>query len=281
MARTVADAALLLSALASADSGDPATTVAGRRQPDYTQALDPDGVRGARIGVIRNRLFGNNPAADAATESAIGLLGQRGAVIIDPAPVPTLGQFDGSELDVLQYEFKADLPRFFDWWGPTAPVRTLSDVIQFNEAHASQELRYFGQELMKMSDAKGPLSSAAYRQALEKNRRLARTEGIDATMTRFRLDALLAPTGGPAWLTDPVNGDSGTASQPGPSTVAAVAGYPHITVPMGLDHGLPLGLSFIGRAWSEATLIRIAYAFEQATHARRPPAFAATADLSR
>jgi amidase len=280
LTRTVADAALLLSALAAPDADDSATTVGGRQQSDYTRALDPNGLRGARIGVIRNRLFGNNAAADALAERAITLLRERGAVIVDPAPVTTLGQFDDSELEVLQSEFKADLVRFFDWWGPTAPLRTLADIIRFNDSHAQQELRYFGQELMKASDAKGPLSSPSYRQALAKNQRLSRVEGLDATMTKLTLDALLAPTGGPAWLTDLVNGDSGTASQPGPSTVAAVAGYPHITVPVGFERGLPIGLSFIGRAWSEATLIRIAYGFEQATHARRPPRFAATADVS-
>jgi amidase len=281
MSRTVADAALLLTVLASADAADDATTVPARRQADYTQSLDPAALRGARIGVVRNRLFGNSPAADAAAERAIALLRDRGAIVVDPAPIVTLGQFDESELAVLQFEFKADLPRFFSWWGPTAPARALADVIRFNQAHAAEELRYFGQELMTMSEGKGPLSSVEYRQALARNHRLSRVDGIDATMTKFRLDALVAPTGGPAWLTDLVSGDSGTASQPGPSTVAAVAGYPHITVPMGFDRGLPLGLSFIGRAWSEPTLIRIAYAFEQATHARRPPTFAPTADLSR
>jgi amidase len=281
MSRTVADAALLLTVLASPDADDDVTTVPARRQADYTQSLDAAGLRGARIGVVRNRVFGNSPAADAAAEHAITLLRDRGAIVVDPAPIATLGQFDETELTVLLFEFKADLPRFFEWWGPAAPARTLADVIRFNEAHAADELRYFGQELMTMSEGKGPLSSAEYRQALAKNQRLARADGIDATMTKFRLDALVAPTGGPAWLTDLVSGNSGTASQPGPAGVAAVAGYPHITVPMGFDRGLPLGLSFIGRAWSEATLIRIAYAFEQATHARRPPTFAPTADLSR
>jgi amidase len=281
LSRTVADAALLLTVLASPDAADDVTTVPARPQADYTQSLDPAGLRGARIGVVRNRLFGNSPPADAEAERAIALLRDRGAIVVDPAPIVTLGQFDETELKVLQFEFKADLPRFFSWWGPTAPARALADVIRFNEAHAAEELRYFGQELMTMSEGKGPLSSVEYRQALAKNQRLSRADGIDATMTKFRLDALVAPTGGPAWLTDLVNGDSGTASQPGPSTVAAVAGYPHITVPMGSDRGLPLGLSFIGRAWSEATLIRIAYGFEQATHARRPPTFAQTADLSR
>ena len=165
--------------------------------------------------------------------------------------------------------------------GPGAPLKNLAVLIAYNTAHASTELRYFGQELVQQANAKGPLTESAYTQALAKNRRLAATDGIDAVMTANRLDALVAPTGGPAWLIDLVNGDSGTASMPGPSTVTSVAGYPHITVPMGFDHGLPVGISFFGRAWSEATLIRLAYAYEQATHHRRPPAFATSADLSR
>jgi amidase len=281
MTRTVADAAALLGVLAAPDPADPSTVSSARPTIDYTRSLDPDGLRGARIGVVRNRLFGSNPAADALADSAIKSMKDRGAVIVDPANIPDLEQIDPSELEVLLYEFKADLPKFFDWWGPTAPMRSLDDVIAFNNAHRAEELPYFGQELMLQSKDRGPLSDAKYRDALEKARRLAGAAGIDAVMTRNRLDALVAPTGGPAWLTDLVNGDSGTASTPAPSTVAAVAGYPHITVPMGFDHGLPVGISFFGRAWSEATLIRLAYAYEQATHHRRPPTFAPTADLSR
>jgi amidase len=281
MARSVADAAALLTVLAAPDPADRSTAVRTRRQPDYTQSLDRDGLRGARIGVVRNRLFGTNPAADALANAAIAAMKARGAVIVDPANIPTLGQFDDSEFEVLLYEFKADLPRFFEWWGPTAPLHSLSDLIAFNNAHAAEELRYFGQEIVAMADSKGPLTDAAYRNALAKNHRLAGAEGIDAVMLKYRLDALIAPTGGPAWLIDLVNGDGGTASAPGPSTVAAVAGYPHITVPMGFDRGLPVGLSFFGRAWSEATLIRLAFAYEQATHHRAPPTFAPAADLGR
>ena len=281
MARSVADAAALLTVLAAADPADSATAVRARVQSDYTKALDPEGLRGARIGVVRNRLFGSSPAADALANAAIAVMKTRGAVIVDPANIPSLGQFDDSEFEVLLYEFKADLPRFFDWWGPAAPVHNLDELIAFNNAHAPDELRYFGQEIVAMAAAKGSLTDAAYRNALAKNHRLARTEGIDLVMTRNRLDALVAPTGGPAWLIDLVNGDGGTASAPGPSTVAAVAGYPHVTVPMGFDHGLPVGISFFGRAWSEATLIKLAYAYEQATRHRKPPAFAPTADLLR
>jgi len=171
------------------------------------------------------------------------------------------------------------LPKYLQWLGPQAPVRSLADLIAFNRGHAREELLYFGQEIMEQAEAKKTLTSPDYVAALAKNHRLSRVEGIDAVMRQHRLDALVAPTGGPAWLTDLVNGDSGTASTPGPSTVAAVAGYPHITVPMGFYRGLPLGLSFFGTAWSEPTLIRIAYAFEQATHHRKPPTFAPTADF--
>ncbi len=281
MARSVADLAALLTVLAAPDPSDAVTITAARRQADYTQALDPNGLRGARIGIVRNRLFGSHAATDTLANAAIEVLRKQGATIVDPANIPTLGQFDDSEFEVLLYEFKADIPTFFEWWGAGAPLHTLADLIAYNTAHAATELPHFGQELVLQANAKGPLTDAAYTQALAKNRRLAATEGIDAVMTEHRLDALVAPTGGPAWLIDLVNGDSGTATIPGPSTVTSVAGYPHITVPMGFDHGLPVGISFFGRAWSEATLITLAYAYEQATRHRRPPTFAATADLTR
>ena len=281
MARSVADLAALLTVLAAPDPSDAVTITAARRQADYTQALDPNGLRGARIGIVRNRLFGSHAATDTLANAAIEVLRKQGATIVDPANIPTLGQFDDSEFEVLLYEFKADIPTFFEWWGAGAPLHTLADLIAYNTAHAATELPHFGQELVLQANAKGPLTDAAYTQALAKNRRLAATEGIDAVMTEHRLDALVAPTGGPAWLIDLVNGDSGTATIPGPSTVTSVAGYPHITVPMGFDHGLPVGISFFGRAWSEATLIRLAYAYEQATRHRRPPTFAPTADVTR
>ena len=162
-----------------------------------------------------------------------------------------------------------------------AGVRTLKDIIAFNDSHKDEELRYFGQEILMMAEQKGPLTSQKYRSALARNHLLARTRGIDAAMTRHKLDALVAPTGGPSWLIDLVNGDGGTATAPGPSTVTSVAGYPHITVPMGYFRGLPVGVSFFGRAWSEPTLIKLAYAYEQATKHRRPPMLAPTADLSQ
>jgi amidase len=292
MARTVADAVAVLGAMAGSDPNDPATVPPGtvgaglrarpRQMPaDYSTFLEANGLRGARIGVVRNRLFGYSAAADQIADAAIADMKKQGAVIVDPANIPTLGKFDDSEFDVLLYEFKADLNTYLARLGPTAPVHSLKEIIAFNESHKDQELPYFGQDIMTMAEKKGPLTSATYLLALAKDRRMSRTLGIDAVMTTHKLDALVAPTGGPAWLIDLVNGDGGTAAAPGPSTVAAVAGYPHITVPAGYFRGLPIGVSFFGRAWSEPTLIKLAYAYEQATKHRRPPAFAASADVAR
>jgi amidase len=282
MARTVSDAAVALAAMAGSDPDDAATRQsAGRGSRDYSAALDTNGLRGARIGVVRSRLFGSTPTADRLAEAAIADMKAAGAVIVDPASIPTLGQFDATEFDVLLYEFKADLNKYLMWLGPASPVHSLKDVIAFNEMHAADEMPYFGQEILMQAERKGPLTETRYRSALARNHRLSRTLGIDAVMTKHRLDALVAPTGGPAWLTDLVNGDGGTGGAPGPSTVAAVAGYPHITVPAGFFRGLPVGVSFFGRAWSERTLIKLAYAYEQATKHRRPPTFAATAQLAR
>ncbi|HEY7172150.1 MAG TPA: amidase [Vicinamibacterales bacterium] len=278
MARTVADALTLLDAISGRDPDDAASDARADEAIAPRVALDGKGLSGARIGVVRNRLFGSSAAADQLADSAIAELRRQGAVLVDPATIPTLGKFDDSEFEVLLYEFKADLPKYLQWLGPQAPVRSLADVIAFNRGHAREELPYFGQEIMEQAETKKTLASPDYLAALAKNHRLSRVEGIDAVMRKYRLDALVAPTGAPAWLTDLVNGDSGTGGS-SPSTVAAVAGYPHITVPMGFYRGLPIGLSFFGTAWSEPTLIRIAYAFEQATHHRKPPAFAPTADL--
>ncbi len=282
MARSVADAAIVLAAIAGADPDDPATTVPRARRAGVREyALDANALRGARIGVVRNRLFGSSPAADAIAEHAIADMRAQGAVVVDPANIPTLGKFDDTEFDVLLYEFKADVNKYLTWLGPASPVHSLADVIAFNDRNKSRELPYFEQELMRQAEKKGPLTEAKYKADLARNHQLSRTLGIDATMAKYRLDALVAPTGGPAWLTDLVNGDGGTATTPSPSTVTAVAGYPHITVPAGYDRGLPVGISFFGKAWSEATLIRLAYAYEQATRRRHPPTFAATADLSQ
>ncbi|MBI3403788.1 MAG: amidase [Acidobacteria bacterium] len=277
MARTVADAAAVLGAMVGADPSDPATKSSARNgRRDYSPALDAAGLKGARLGVVRNRLFGYSPAADAIAEAAIADMKKQGAVIVDPANIPTLGKFDDSENDVLQFEFKADLNKYLAWLGPAAPVHSLKDLIAFNTAHAEQELPFFGQEILEQSEKRGPLTSAKYRAALAKNRVMSRALGIDAVMTKFKLEALVAPTGGPAWVIDLVNGDGGMATAPGPSTVTSVAGYPHITVPAGYFRGLPVGISFFGRAWSEPTLIKLAYSYEQATKHRRPPTFAPT-----
>jgi amidase len=278
MARTVADAAAVLAAISGTDSGDPATRDSDtKRTRDYTKVLDAGGLAGARLGVVRQKLMGYSAATDAVMEAAIADLRRLGAVIVDPANVPTIGAFDDSELTVLLFEFKADLSKYLAWLGPQAPVHSLKDVIAFNDAHRDTEMPYFGQDLMLRAEEKGPLTDAQYRAALEKNHRLSQREGIDAVMTKLHLDALIAPTGGPPWLTDLVNGDYATN---GSSTIAAVAGYPHITVPAGQAFGLPIGLSFIGREWSEPTLIKLAYAYEQGTKRRRPPDFLTTAPLT-
>jgi amidase len=280
MARTVADAAAILNALDGVDADDAATAdAAAHSARDYSAALDPNGLQGVRIGVVREKLFGYSPAADRLAEAAIADMRKRGAVIVDPANIPTLGSFDAAELEVLLYEFKANLNKYLTWLGPGSPVRTLTDIIAFNKTRQEQELKYFGQELLEMADAKGPLTSDAYTKALASIRRQARDLGIDMVMTKHRLDALIAPTFGLPWLTDLVAGDVFPSGAASPSTVAAVAGYPHVSVPMGYVRGVPIGLSIFGRAWSEPTLIKIAYAYEQATKHRRPPTFAATADL--
>lgn len=276
MCRTVRDAAILLGAIAGVDAND-ALTAEGRdrAKADYTGFLDPAGLRGARIGVHR-KAFGFHRDVDRIMEEAMRVLQREGALIVDPADIPHVGEYDESELLVLLYELKADLNAYLASLGPKAPVKSLADVIAFNEAHRAQEMPYFGQELFVMAQEKGPLTEKAYTEALEKNRRLSRAEGIDAVMDQHRLDAIVAPTGGPAWVTDCVNGDHFGG---GSSTPAAVAGYPNISVPAGFSFGLPVGLSFMGRAWSEGVLIRLAYAFEQATKVRRPPRFRETADL--
>jgi amidase len=284
MTRTVADAAILLAAMAGDDSEDRNVSGTGRRRISPSQiagALDANGLRGARIGVVRNKLFGYSPAADAIADAAIADMKKQGAVIVDPANIPTLGKFGDAEFDVLLYEFKADLNRYLTWLGAASPVHSLADVIAFNNAQKDRELPYFGQEIMTMAEKKGPLTDAKYSAELARNHLLSRTQGIDAVMTAHKLDALVAPTGSPAWFTDLVNGDPGAANAEAPSTVTSVAGYPHVTVPAGYVRGLPVGISFFGRAWSEPTLIKLAYAYEQATKHRKPPTFAASADVQK
>ncbi len=272
MARTVLDAAILLGALTGADPDDEATSAtAGRAQTDYAQYCDPAGLKGARIGVAR-KYFGFNDAVDALMEESLDAIRKQGAMLVDPADIETFGKFDDTELLVFMYELKADLNAYLARLSGS-PVRTLNDVIEFNERNRAKEMPYFGQDLFVKAEAKGPLTDKEYLDALAKNRQLTRTEGIDALMDKHRLDAIVAPTGGPAWLTDLVNGDHVAG---GSSNAAAVAGYPNINVTAGFISGLPVGISFFGRAWSEPTLIRIAFAFEQATKARKTPKFLAS-----
>jgi amidase len=276
MCRTVRDAAILLGALTGADPDDSATAAGyGKWFTDYAQFLDPNGLRDARIGVVR-KYFGFNDAVDALMEQTIDVLKRTGAIIVDPADIATIGKTGHNEELVLLYELKADLNAYLARLGPSAPVHTLEEIIAFNEKNREKEMPYFGQDMFLKAQAKGPLTDKEYLDALNNNLRLARQEGIDATMDKFKLDALVAPTGGPAWLTDLIDGDNAGGQS---STAAAVAGYPSVSVPAGQVFGLPVGISFFGRAWSEPVLIKLAYGFEQATKHRKPPQFLPTANL--
>jgi amidase len=271
MARTVTDASILLGALTGSDPRDAATrTSTGQAHTDYTQFLDPGGLKGARIGVARN-FFSFHPEVDRTMEEAIAVMARSGAEIVDPADIATAEEFEETEYEVLLYEFKADLNAYLASLGPDAPVHSLEEVIHFNDEHKASVMPYFGQEHLLKAQAKGPLTEEAYLKALETNQRLARDEGIDKTVSEHRLDAIVVPSGGPAWLTDWVNGDHHGG---GSSSPAAIAGYPNITVPAGYVFGLPVGISFFAGAYQEPTLIKLAFAFEQATRIRRPPAFA-------
>lgn len=264
MTRTVSDAAIVLNAIAGADKP-------GARA-DYTGSLDPNGLKGARLGVLRSE-FGFNPKVDKVLATALEDLKRLGAELIDPVELPRGEEIWKNELSVLLYELKADLNAYLAALGPTAPVKSLKEIIEFNEKNADREMPWFGQDLFLEAEKKGPLTSKEYRDALRRNQRTMRDKGIDAVVRKHRLDAIIAPTGGPAWTTDWANGDhfGGGSSSP-----AAIAGYPNITVPAGYVHGLPVGLSFFGRAWSEPVLLRLAFAYEQATRHRKPPKFLPT-----
>ena len=277
MARCVADAAALLTVLAGADARDAVTqTSAGKSAADYTQFLDRNGLRGVRLGIGR-KYFGANRDVDALMEKRIAEMKAMGAEIVDPADIPTHNDWKDSEFEVLLYEFKADLNAYLQSLGASAPVHSLADVIAFNEKYRDREMPYFGQELMAMAEKKGPLTEKAYIDALAKNHSLTREKGIDAVINEHKVDAIVAPTSGPAWLIDWIDGDQGVGDC---TSAAAVAGYPHITVPMGFVRGLPVGISFFGAAWSEPKLIKIAYAFEQSVKARREPQFLPSAPLA-
>ena len=270
MTRTVRDAAILLGAAVGVDEADAATAASdGRGHADYTTFLDPAGLRGARIGVVRAR-FGFDDRVDRVMDEALAAMREAGATIVDEIEIPNQQGLGDLEGEVLHYEFKAGLNAYLETLGSAAPIRSLEDAIRFNEEHRNREMLYFGQEEFLASQEKGPLTERAYREAVDRTRRLSGPEGIDAAMDRQNLDALVAPTGGPAWVTDWIVGDHFGG---GSSSTAARAGYPNITVPAGFVMGLPVGISFFGRAWSEPVLLRIAYAFEQATRVRRKPGF--------
>jgi amidase len=276
MGRTVADVAALLGAMVGVDPADPATAGSeGRAHSDYSPYLDPDGLRGARIGVARAS-FGFDPRVDEIIEECIREMARQGATIVDPAEIETADQLGETELEVLLYEFKADLDAYLGRLGPEVAVHSLADVIAFNEAHRETVMPYFGQERMLAAEKKGPLTETAYLEALATNGRLARDEGIDATLRKHELDAIVAPSGAPACLIDWVRGDQRSG---GSSSPAAVAGYPNLTVPAGYVFGLPVGISFIAGAYQEPALLRIGYAFERAMPVRRRPEFKATVEF--
>ncbi|MBK7320162.1 amidase [Candidatus Villigracilis affinis] len=274
MARTVADAAILLGAMTGTDEKDPSTKRGSKHiVKDYSKFLDPNGLKGARIGVARN-MCGTDARIIKIFEASIEAMKQQGAVIVDPANVLNFNKFGATEVDVLHYEFKADLNKYLA--GSNSKLKTMAEIIKFNEENKTRVLQYFGQEHMLAAQEKGSLRDKKYREALAKNLLLTRKNGIDAALKKYKLDAIIVPSGGPAWMIDLANGDSTNWDMESTSP-AAVAGYPHITVPAGYIFGLPVGISFFSTAWQEPTLIKLAYAFEQATKVRKPPQFLATA----
>jgi len=276
MTRGVADAAVLLSTLAGIDARDAATAGSAGNIHDYTRYLDVDGLQGARIGVVRSYFGGRNDLVSAVVEEALKVLQAKGAILVDPVELPNVAKYAQTEFEVLLYELKADIEAYLAEFAPGSSIKTLKDIIDFNENNARREMPFFGQEHFLRAVAKGGLESKEYRDALDNNHRYSRAEGIDKVLKEHGLDALVAPSNGPAWLTDFIKGDASGGSFSSP---AAVAGYPHITVPAGLVHGLPAAISFVGTAWSEPTLIRFGYAYEQATRHRRAPTFARSVNL--
>ena len=274
MARTVTDAAILLTCIAGVDPRDTVTQNDQNVACNYAADLSPDALRGKRIGVARN-YFGFHARVDQVVEQALDTMQQRGAVLVDPANVNRSG-YGRSGGRVLSYEFKADINKYLAALGSDAAVHNLDELIQFNERHRDREMPFFGQELFLMAQKKGDLSTPEYQEALQRMHRVARDEGIDATLKEHALDAIVAPTAGPAWVTDLILGDHGSG---GSSTPAARAGYPNVTVPAGDVFGLPVGISFFSRAYSERLLIQLAYAFEQASRCRKPPRFRPHAQL--
>jgi amidase len=273
MTRTVADAAALLTVLAGTDAHDPATRDADQHRQDYSRFLDLHGLRGKRIGVVRGQFSGQSDLVASVVEAELAVLKSQGAVLVEVAEIPNTAKYADSELTVLLFELKTSLPQYLATYAPASPIKSLADVIAFNQKNSVKEMSHFGQELFVSAQAKGDLDSQEYKDALANNLLFSREKGIDQVLAENQLDALVAPTGELAWLTDFIHGDSSGNSFTSP---AAVAGYPHITVPAGFVKGLPCGISFVGRAWSEPTLIAMAYAYEQASRRRRSPGYVRT-----
>lgn len=270
MTRSVADAAALLTVLAGTDAQDPATRDADQHRQDYSRFLDLNGLRGKRIGVVRSQFNGQSDLVAGVVEAELAVLTAQGAVLVEVAEIPNTAKYADSELTVLLFELKASLPRYLATYAPASAIKSLEDAIAFNQKNSAKEMSHFGQELFVSAQAKGDLDDQEYKDALANNLKFSREQGIDKVLTENQLDALVAPTGELAWLTDFIHGDSSGNSF---TTPAAVSGYPHITVPAGFVKGLPCGISFVGKAWSEPTLIAMAYAYEQASRRRRPPSY--------
>jgi amidase len=271
----VGDVAAVLSAIAGPDDRDEATAAAEKRaEKDYTKFLDKDGLRGARVGISRSQWPGAGSLTAGVYQAALDAMRDGGAVLVEVPALGNVGKLGDASYQVMLYEFKAGLNAYFAGLdGQRVKIRSLADVIAFNEKNRETELKWFGQEIMLRAQEKGPLTDQAYLDLVAKCRQLSRVEGIDAVMDEHKLDVLVGPSGGPAGVTDLVYGDRGVGGSSGP---AAVAGYPNMTVPAGEVKGLPVGLSFFGRAWSEPVIFRIAYAFEEVTKFRRTPGYLKT-----